>query len=217
MKSRSSGSTDDGDGHPFESDLLAADTSSDGENLVTTTRTTLTTRPSSARSRRTTNTNWRHELGRNGSIDKKSLDASPLSVLPAAVSLSQPPPDSVSVPTSSTSLLTSTTSKIEEMAGDQTVDNSLGPSRRTQLRGPWVASLLVLLTTMIGISTLCSILNSLVTRQLDAKGCRMSYMRPSYIRFGDFDTEHTRFATKYSLYLYREQGIDDSKKVIIHL
>lgn len=37
----------------------------------------------------------------------------------------------------------------------------------------------------------------------------MSYMRPSYARLNDFDTEHTRFASKYSLYLYREQGIMD--------
>lgn len=41
----------------------------------------------------------------------------------------------------------------------------------------------------------------------------MSYMRPSYVHFTDFDTEHTRFATKYSLYLYREQGFDDENKV----
>lgn len=41
----------------------------------------------------------------------------------------------------------------------------------------------------------------------------MSYMRPSYVHFSEFDTEHTRFATKYSLYLYREQGLDDEEKV----
>lgn len=40
----------------------------------------------------------------------------------------------------------------------------------------------------------------------------MSYMRPSYVKYSDFDTEHTRFATKYSLYLYREQG-DNNEKV----
>jgi len=41
----------------------------------------------------------------------------------------------------------------------------------------------------------------------------MSYMRPAYARLDDFDTEHTRFASKYSLYLYREQGIDHGAKV----
>ncbi|KAG5929995.1 GPI inositol deacylase [Claviceps africana] len=48
---------------------------------------------------------------------------------------------------------------------------------------------------------------------VEAKGCRMSYMRPSYVHFTEFDTEHTRFATKYTLYLYREQGIDDEHKL----
>ncbi|KAL2261714.1 hypothetical protein VTK26DRAFT_3536 [Humicola hyalothermophila] len=41
----------------------------------------------------------------------------------------------------------------------------------------------------------------------------MSYMRPSYIKLDEFDTEHTRLAAKYSLYLYREQGIDHDAKV----
>ena len=41
----------------------------------------------------------------------------------------------------------------------------------------------------------------------------MSYMRPSYAKLSDFDTEHTRLASKYSLYLYREQGIDHDVKV----
>ncbi|KAM0325550.1 hypothetical protein ACHAQA_007537 [Verticillium albo-atrum] len=38
-------------------------------------------------------------------------------------------------------------------------------------------------------------------------------MRPSYVRLREFDTEHTRFASKYSLYLYREQGIDTENKL----
>lgn len=41
----------------------------------------------------------------------------------------------------------------------------------------------------------------------------MSYMRPSFIHYKDFDTEHTRFASKYSLYLYREEGLDDGSMV----
>jgi hypothetical protein len=61
------------------------------------------------------------------------------------------------------------------------------------------------------------ILRSAATRQLDPKGCRMSYMRPSYARLNDFDTEHTRFASKYSLHLYREQGVDDDTKVCVFL
>lgn len=34
-------------------------------------------------------------------------------------------------------------------------------------------------------------------------------MLPTYIKLGGFDTEHTRFASKYNLYLYRERGVDD--------
>jgi glycosylphosphatidylinositol deacylase len=41
----------------------------------------------------------------------------------------------------------------------------------------------------------------------------MSWMSPSFVRFSDFDTEHTRLASKYSLYLYREQGIENGPKV----
>lgn len=38
-------------------------------------------------------------------------------------------------------------------------------------------------------------------------------MRPAFAKFSDFDTEHTRFASKYSLYLYREGGIDEDTMV----
>jgi glycosylphosphatidylinositol deacylase len=41
----------------------------------------------------------------------------------------------------------------------------------------------------------------------------MSYMRPSFAKLTDFDTEHTRFASKYSIYLYREGLIDEDTKV----
>ena len=41
----------------------------------------------------------------------------------------------------------------------------------------------------------------------------MSYMMPTFTRFSDFDTEHTRFASKYSLYLYRERGVDEDTRV----
>ena len=41
----------------------------------------------------------------------------------------------------------------------------------------------------------------------------MSYMRPAFARFSDFDTEHTRFASKYSLYMYREGGVDEDTRV----
>ncbi|PTB64042.1 PGAP1-domain-containing protein [Trichoderma citrinoviride] len=75
-------------------------------------------------------------------------------------------------------------------------------------RGLWFLSLLCFFVATAGVGLLVAIFRSLTTRQIEPKGCRMSYMRPSYIHFSEFDTEHTRFASKYSLYLYREQGID---------
>lgn len=80
-------------------------------------------------------------------------------------------------------------------------------------RSPWSMTLLTLFTSLAGIVILASILRSASTRHVDPKGCRMSYMRPSYAKLRDFDTEHTRFASKYSLYLYREEGLDNSHKV----
>ncbi|KAK9452737.1 PGAP1-like protein-domain-containing protein [Dipodascopsis uninucleata] len=52
------------------------------------------------------------------------------------------------------------------------------------------------------------ILFSFFFRQQESRGCRTPYMSPSYARIKSFDTSHTRFATKYALYLYREQGLD---------
>lgn len=86
-------------------------------------------------------------------------------------------------------------------------------ARRPRSRNPWAATILVLLTTLVGIALLATILSSSITRQLDPKGCRMSYMSPRYIHLSDFDTEHTRFASKYSLYLYREGGVNEDPMV----
>lgn len=36
----------------------------------------------------------------------------------------------------------------------------------------------------------------------------MSYMTPTYIKMEGFDSEYSRFASKYGLYLYREEGVD---------
>ena len=84
------------------------------------------------------------------------------------------------------------------------------PLRR---RSPWRYSLLILITTALAGGLVFMIVHSLLTRQLDTKGCAMSYMDPAYARLTDFDTEHTRFASKYSLYLYREVGVDEDTRV----
>ncbi|KAI1268740.1 GPI inositol-deacylase [Xylariaceae sp. FL1019] len=86
-------------------------------------------------------------------------------------------------------------------------------TRHVQPQSPWRLSLLALVTSLAGIAILVSIVYSAGNLQCDPKGCRMSWMSPSYVPFTDFDTEHTRFASKYSLYLYREQGIETRPKV----
>jgi hypothetical protein len=75
----------------------------------------------------------------------------------------------------------------------------------------------IFLAAVVGLAILAAILHSLVTRQLDPGGCQVPRMGPMYKKFDEFDTEHTRFASKYSLYLYREHGIDDWKKVCLWL
>ncbi|KAL6791416.1 PGAP1-like domain-containing protein [Trichoderma sp. SZMC 28013] len=100
----------------------------------------------------------------------------------------------LSLPTSSPSM---TTTKQPPLASPGTRNRSL-----------WFMSVLSFFVATAGVGLLFAIFRSLTTRQIEPKGCRMSYMRPSYIHFSEFDTEHTRFASKYSLYLYREQGID---------
>lgn len=85
--------------------------------------------------------------------------------------------------------------------------------QRLPLQNPWSCSVLTLATSLCAILLLGTILHSFAYRQQDPKGCQMSYMRPMFTRFADFDTEHTRFASKYSLYLYREGGVDEDTRV----
>lgn len=80
-------------------------------------------------------------------------------------------------------------------------------------RSPWRCSFLTLATSIGAIVILLTVVHSFLNRQQDPKGCAMSYMRPRFDRFPDFDTEHTRFASKYSLYLYREGGVDEDIRV----
>jgi hypothetical protein len=100
-------------------------------------------------------------------------------------------------------------------AKDITPDSMVeGPTkRRPRLRDPWACSLFTLATALLGFGVLLLMVHSFMTRQLDTKGCEMCYMRPYFVPFKDFDTEHTRFASKYSLYLYREGGIDEDARV----
>lgn len=86
--------------------------------------------------------------------------------------------------------------------------------RPARQQTPWSISLLTLSATILAVVLLFSIIHSFLSRQVDSKGCDMCYTREIiYFEFRDFDTEHTRFATKYSLHLIREEGFDEDPKV----
>lgn len=68
---------------------------------------------------------------------------------------------------------------------------------------------LTLLTTVLALLSLAFIVRSSLNLQIDPQGCVMSMMSPTYIKLSGFDTEHSRFASKYHLYLYREEGVDE--------
>ena len=88
--------------------------------------------------------------------------------------------------------------------------------RRSRARSPWSSSLLTMTISALAGILLFSIVHTFLTRQLDPKGCDMCWSRPIYVKFSDFDTEHTRFASKYHLHLLREGGFDEDPKVIAY-
>lgn len=183
MKARSSLSADDGSESSLESDNSNADSINRASPSVP--------QSSSTRSRVPTGLHWKHSNGYGNGHAHGDIGPVPKATAPMPPTTAPSSPDS-----------TMTLAKTSYPTGPPRVGRSL-----------WSITILSLLTASIGIALLLTILNSLVTRQIDPKGCRMSYMRPSYMRFSEFDTEHTRFATKYSLYLYREQGIDDDTRL----
>lgn len=136
-----------------------------------------------ARSRRPSNTNWKPVEARDGSLDRKSARATDLPVIAM--------------------------SSKEAHSGEKMPETR----RSGRSRSPWSISLLTVITTGIALLALATIVHSFSNRQTDNKGCRMSYMRPSFAKLSDFDTEHTRFASKYSVYLYREGMVDEDTKV----
>ena len=211
MRRRSSGSAaeEEGDDSATNEDLISTfegaggdSTSTNPKNLQTTRssiaqhtsineldrRKSTDKRPSTARSRRPSNTNWKpsesEPLSRNGQIEKDRSTG-------------------ITVPSE------------EAIAADK-MPESRQNVRRSRLRSPWSCSVLTLVTTSLATLCLVVIIHSFLSRQLDTKGCRMSYMRPSFAKLSDFDTEHTRFASKYSVYLYREGMVDEDTKVWKH-
>jgi len=88
--------------------------------------------------------------------------------------------------------------------------------RRSRARSPLSSSFLTIGITLLAVVFFLAIVHAFLTRQLDSKGCDMCWSRPIYFKFSDFDTEHTRFASKYHLYLHREGGFDEDPKVRDH-
>jgi hypothetical protein len=86
---------------------------------------------------------------------------------------------------------------------------------RSRWRNPWAMSWLSMTCLLTAAVLLLGVYQSFTFYQLDPKGGSMSYMSSAFVKFPDFDTEHTRFATKYSLYLYREVGVDEDSRVSI--
>ena len=80
--------------------------------------------------------------------------------------------------------------------------------RPSRLRSPWPVSILTALTTLVASIFLFFILRSFSERQIGGDGCGIPVMSPTFLRMVGFDTEHTRFASKYNLFLYREEGVD---------
>ena len=103
----------------------------------------------------------------------------------------------------------------EKREQDAMADHHL--KHRARLRSPWSCSFLPFLCTAIAFIILATIVQSFLSRQLDPKGCGMPMMAPGYAKFDDFDTEYTRFASKYSLHLYRETSVNQDTRVILHL
>ncbi|ORX48560.1 PGAP1-domain-containing protein [Hesseltinella vesiculosa] len=70
----------------------------------------------------------------------------------------------------------------------------------------WALALLIIV--LLAVSIVAVILDSFFHYQKDQSTCQESYMRPVFLKQDGFDSEMTRFAGKYSLYLYREKGVD---------
>ncbi|KAL3470275.1 PGAP1-like protein-domain-containing protein [Aspergillus californicus] len=81
-------------------------------------------------------------------------------------------------------------------------------SRSSRLRSPWSLSILTAITTIFACTFLFSIFRSFSALQTGSDGCGVPGMSPTFLRMLGFDTEHTRFASKYNLFLYREEGVD---------
>lgn len=166
-----------------------------------------------------------HSLGINKKeeVRKQNIRTSSSDSVNSTTALSPPgglasPLDAGPKPRLSTSSLSpdsasNNTARARELKSDPAMIPDLGYKHRVRIRSPWSCSPLTFVTTVLAFVILATISRSFLGTQIDPKGCQMSYMRAAFAKLEDFDTEHTRFATKYSLYLYREAGIDEDTRV----
>ncbi|PGH15389.1 hypothetical protein AJ80_05573 [Polytolypa hystricis UAMH7299] len=136
---------------------------------------------------------------------RKTSDSSDLSPEESANLRNPSTPRSPIISTKETTM-----SPLESQLSNASMDGSIGSRRRwrSRARSPWSNSLLTLAVTLLGLLTVFGIVYSYLTRQIDPQGCKTPRMVPTYIKLLGFDSEHTRFASKYGLYLYRERNVD---------
>ena len=145
------------------------------------------------------------------SLDRRKVDK--------AIGIAQSPPNGSNPPSPADNQQAIPAKKQLWLAPGQDIDRMSEPRswRRSRARSPWACSLMTISLTALSALVLLFIVHAFLTRQLDPKGCDMCWSRPIYIKFSDFDTEHTRFASKYNLYLYREGGFDEDPKVGVYM
>ncbi|KAG0172983.1 GPI inositol deacylase [Apophysomyces sp. BC1015] len=69
------------------------------------------------------------------------------------------------------------------------------------------SKLLIFCLILFSLTALAAILDSFAGLR-EPSCCKQTHMRPQYIKQTGFDSEMTRFAGKYALYLYREKDVD---------
>jgi len=127
----------------------------------------------------------------------------------AAISTATTLPSVSQLPLSSSTLEKTTKSDITTPISKDKMEEPRG-YRRAKARSFWACSISTLCVTILSALMMVAIVHSFQSRQCDAKGCIKTYMSPAYAPLVNFDTEHTRFASKYKVYLYRERQYDTS-------
>lgn len=127
---------------------------------------------------------------------------------PAADATVPKPPIMMPLASSASSSSSPSSSHRLPMGQHSPPESSPSRFRHARLLSPWSCSILTVLMTFFASVFMIFILRSFGARQVGSNGCGIPVMSPTFIRMLGFDTEHTRFASKYNLYLYREEGVN---------